>query len=129
MPPAGGRSRPPAWASISGIEWATASAWTSTSGRSSPGDERPLVDVHADAVAHSMPEILAQAGGLDRPPAGGIHVAGGNAGAGRRAPGLLGGEHGLVGLEVVVRRLAAEDRAAEVGAVAVDDPAEVEHHR
>ena len=45
------------------------------------------------------------------------------------ASGFLGGEHDLVGLEVVVRRLAAVDRAAEVGAVAVDDAAEVEHHR
>ena len=45
------------------------------------------------------------------------------------APGLLGGEHHLVGLEVVGRRLAAVDRAAEVGGVAVDDAAEVEHDR
>ena len=42
---------------------------------------------------------------------------------------LLRGEHDLVVLAVVGRRLAAVDRAAEVGAVAVDDAAEVEHDR
>ena len=43
------------------------------------------------------------------------------------SPGLVGGEHGGVAVEEVLRRLAAVDDAAEVGAVAVDDAAEVEH--
>src|SRR5262249_3105926 len=37
-------------------------------------------------------------------------------------------EHDLVRFSVVVGRLAAIDRTAEIGAISVDDAAEVEHH-
>ena len=38
-------------------------------------EERPLVDVHADAVAHAVAEVLAEARVLDRRAAGGVDVA------------------------------------------------------
>ncbi len=87
------------------------------------------MDVEPDAVAHPMAEVLSEAGLLDRAAAGSVHLArrrpGGRSGASR----LLGGEHDLVDLAVLGARLAAVDRAAEVRAIAVDDAAEVEHHR
>ena len=64
-------------------------------------DERALVDVHADAVPHPVAEVLAEARVLDRPPAGGVDLARRRPGRRGGAPGLLRGEHDLVGLEVV----------------------------
>ena len=58
---------------------------TSSGVSSSVGDERPLVDVHADPVAHAVPEVRPVAALLDRLAAGAVHLARGTPGAPRPA--------------------------------------------
>ena len=86
------------------------------------------MDVEPDAVAHPVAEVLAQPRLLDRPTAGGVHLAGERARPAGRASRLGRGEHHVVRVQQLGARLARDDRPAEVGAVAVDDAAEVEEH-
>src|SRR5712692_6154805 len=93
------------------------------------GDERTLVYVHADAVPHPVAEVGAEARVLDWLPASSVDLGGGRSPFGRRLPGRLRIDHGLVCAPVLGCRLAAEDGAAEIGAVAVQDRAEIEQDR
>ena len=91
-----------------------------------------LVGGQADAMAGAVPEAGPLAGGLDDVAGGGVHLPVGDA-----APGgdrlaeqldgrLLGPRDELVDGQVSGRRLAHEERARHVGAVAVDPGTEVE---
>ena len=92
------------------------------------GEERALVDVEPDPVAHAVAEVLAEPGVLDRAAAGGVDLARERARPARGASRLGRGEHHVVGVDELRARLAGDHRAPEVRAVAVDDAAEVEQH-
>ena len=81
-------------------------------------------------MAGAVDERLAEPGVLDRLAADQVDVAGARARDARGDRGLVGGDqHVVVRRDELVGRLAAEDRAAEVRAVAVDDRAVVELDR
>ena len=85
--------------------------------------------VEPDPVAHPVAKARGQPGGLGRRPAGGIDLASERAGACRLPARLLRRQHRHACPLVPRRRLAADERAPEVGAVALDDGAEVEEDR
>src|SRR5215467_2599576 len=90
------------------------------------GDERPLVNIEADAVAHPMAKVGPVAGVLDRRPAGPVDLRAGHRGTCCGPAGLLCRQHRCVGAQIPGGRLAAEYGATEVRAVAIEHGAEVE---
>ena len=91
-------------------------------------DERVLVDVQPDAVAGAMAEPVAVPGVDDHLAARRVDLAGQRPRLDGGEAGGLGGDHRVVGALVLVARLADRHGAPEVGAVSVDDGAEVEGH-
>ena len=83
--------------------------------------------VEADPVAHPVLEGLSVARRLDRLAAGAVDLAGEDAGTQRPSARFLRRQDEVVRRPHLRVRLADADRAAEVGAVAVDDRPEVEH--
>src|SRR3954452_325913 len=86
-----------------------------------------LVRGHPDPVPDAMDEAVAVAGVGDHPARGAVDLLAGHAGAHRLVARLLRAPHHLEDLALLRGRLADVDRARRVGAVAVLEPAEVEH--
>ena len=92
-------------------------------------DERILVDQQADSVPGPMTEPFAVASLGDCIAAHRIEFGGADAGLDRVDAGSLGGEHHLVELELLLRRLTDEERARHVAVIAVVQRADIDDDR
>src|SRR3979411_2123922 len=85
------------------------------------------MDLHADAVAETVAEMLALAALLDHLPRDSVNLAPAGAAEQGRKPSLLGAQHELVDLTGLVSdRLAGRERPRAVRAVAVAQRAPVD---
>ncbi len=88
--------------------------------------------VHADAVAQAVGKVLearAKPGVADHLARGSIHLLGGQAGTSHVQRGFLGGVNHVEDLFHLVAGFAEYERARDVGAVALDVAAVVDHDR